>query len=148
MTSKELDNLVQIGLLKSEPGDQKEFDGLLESGRTRLTDAQVNTLSPESQFTLTYDAAHALSLAALRWHGYRPDKTRYVVFQALQHTLGLKPEIWRVLATCHQRRNSAEYEGTFLVDTQLLADLLTITNRLHEAVEKLGPVQQGGGRQK
>ena len=100
----------------------------------------VGGLSPEGQFTLAYDAAHAFSLAALRWHGYRSDR-RYIVFQALQHTLGLKPEVWRVLDKCHQRRNLAEYEGTFEVDNRLLADLLATTDLVRNAVEKLGPVQ-------
>lgn len=36
MISTALDNLVNIGKLKQEPGDQSEFDGLARSGRTRL----------------------------------------------------------------------------------------------------------------
>lgn len=32
MSSNELDNLVKLGLLKVEPGDQAEIDGLLDSG--------------------------------------------------------------------------------------------------------------------
>lgn len=36
MISTALDNLVNIGKLKREPGDQSEFDGLVRSGRTRL----------------------------------------------------------------------------------------------------------------
>jgi DNA-binding MarR family transcriptional regulator len=142
MNSKELDNLVQAGLLKSEPGEQTEFDRLLDSGRKRLADAKVGNLSSESRFTLAYDAAHAFSLAALRWHGYRPDKKRFVVFQALQHTLGLKPEIWRVLDKCHQHRNLAEYEGYFEVDKQLLADLLATSDLIRKAVERLGSISK------
>lgn len=46
------------------------------------------TLAIESRFDLAYNAAHALALAALRARGYRSDN-RYVVFQALPHTLGL-----------------------------------------------------------
>jgi hypothetical protein len=95
--------------MKAEPADQKEFNGLVASGRARLADARVKGLSRDGQFDLAYNAAHAFSLAALRWHGYRTDK-RYIVFQTLQHTLGLKPEIWRVLDKCHQSRNVAEWE--------------------------------------
>jgi hypothetical protein len=87
MTSKELENLVRAELLKPEPGDQKEFDGLLDSGRKRLADARNSALSSDSRFDLAYNAAHAFALAAMRWHGYRPDK-RFVVFQSLAHTLG------------------------------------------------------------
>lgn len=142
MGLQELDNLVKAGTLKAEPGDQQEFDGLLESGRKRLEDASRRGLSDESKFDLAYNAAHAMSLAAMRWHGYRPNKFRFVVFQALQHTLGLGPEIWRVLDKSHSSRNSAEYEGYFNVDRKLLADLLIATEAVRQAVERLGPVDQ------
>lgn len=39
----------------------------------------IESLSEEGKFTLAYGAAHALVLAALRWHGYRSDN-RYLVF--------------------------------------------------------------------
>jgi hypothetical protein len=111
-------------VLKAEPADQKEFDGLVASGRSRLADAQKADLALESQFDLAYNAAHALSLAAMRWHGYRPDKKRYIVFQCLEHTLGLRPEVWRVLDKAHAARNSIEYEGAVDVDKRLVIDLL------------------------
>jgi hypothetical protein len=142
MSSKELDNLVRTGSLKAEPGEQQEFDGLVASGKARLADARMKGLSLEGQFTLAYDAAHAFSLAALRWQGYRPNQ-RFVVFQALQHTLGIKPELWRVLDKCHRIRNFAEYEGRFDVDSQILSDLLAATDVVRAAVEKLGPVPKG-----
>lgn len=66
MALPELDNLVRIGSLKAEAGTQGEFDGLLRSGSVRLKDAQNTANSLESRFDLAYNAAHALSLAALR----------------------------------------------------------------------------------
>jgi hypothetical protein len=140
MSFEALDNLVKTGLLKSEPGDQTEFDGLVGSGSKRLADAKTQGLSPESQFDLAYSAAHAFSLAAMRWHGYRPANKRYVVFQVLGQTLGMKPEVWRVLDKCHSIRNSFEYDGSFNVDKQLLKDLVAATDKAKNAVEKLGPV--------
>ena len=141
MSLKELDNLVRAGTLKADPGNQKEFTGLLDSGRKRLVDARLAGLSPDGQFTLAYEAAHALSLAAMRWHGYRPANKRFVVFQALEHTLGLRPEIWRVLDKAHQNRNLVEYEG-YDVDYRLLADLFEATEMVLRAVEKLGPITE------
>ncbi|HXG78632.1 MAG TPA: hypothetical protein VNJ31_04730 [Methyloceanibacter sp.] len=135
-----MDNLVKAGLLKTEPGDQDEFDGLVASGVRRLADARKADLSPESQFDLAYGAAHAFALAAMRWHGYRPNRRRFVVFQALPHTLGLSSELWRVLGKCHNARNLAEYEGSFAVDNQLLTDLLQVARQLEQAVRELGPV--------
>jgi hypothetical protein len=123
-----------------EPGDQKEFSGLLASGRARLADAQKAGLALESQFDLGYNAAHALSLAAMRWHGFRPDKKRYIVFQSLVHTLGLGAEVWRVLDRAHAVRNSIEYEGALGVNKQLVVDVLKAAEIVHAKVEGLGPV--------
>lgn len=68
-----LDNLVRTGQLKREPPAQPELDGLISSGLVRLDDAENASLSLDGRFDLAYNAAHALSLAALRWHGYRSD---------------------------------------------------------------------------
>jgi hypothetical protein len=106
-----------------EAPDAKEFAGLMQSGLRRLADAQNAANSLESRFDLAYNAAHALSLAALRRAGYR-STNRYIVFQALPHTLGVGPEVWRVLARCHDIRNRGEYEGDLYVDERLLADLI------------------------
>lgn len=75
--------------LRAEPSDTKEFEGLKRSGHARLQDALNTSLSVESRFDLAYNAAHALCLAALRWHGYRSNN-RYVVFQLLPNTLNLR----------------------------------------------------------
>jgi hypothetical protein len=91
MTHPQLDNLVKIGQLKTEPPAEAELQGLLRSGRRRLTDAERGELSLESRFDLAYNAAHALALAALRAKGYRSE-SRYLVFQCLQHTLDLPAE--------------------------------------------------------
>lgn len=140
MSSVALDNLVRAGSLKREPPDQAEFDGLLRLGTNRLKDAGNKDNSPEGRFDLAYNAAHALSLAAMRWHGYRPDRQRFIVFQALQHTLDLPPAKWRVLDKAHSSRNLAEYEGYFEVDEQLLAEVLTIAEIVRARVTSLGPI--------
>ncbi|MFC1685245.1 hypothetical protein ACFL0R_07235, partial [Pseudomonadota bacterium] len=83
-----LDNLLRIKQLKSEPPDQREFEGLLRAAIDRLNDAEKEGLSYASRFDLAYNAAHGLALAALRASGYRSDK-RYLVFQCLSHTTEL-----------------------------------------------------------
>ena len=110
--------------LRAEPPDSKEFAGLQRMGMARLQDAQKTGLALESQFDLAYNAAHALCLAALRWHGYRSGN-RFIVFQLLPHTLGLGPEVWRVLSKCHDARNLGEYEGMLEVDSRLVTDLIS-----------------------
>jgi hypothetical protein len=140
MTSP-FDNLAGPGkALRAEPPDAKEFAGLLRSGETRLKDAGVKSLSLESRFDLAYNAAHALCLAALRWHGYR-SSNRYIVFQLLPHTLGLGPEVWRVLSKCHDVRNLGEYEGDLNVDERLVTDLLAACQAVAAKVKGLKPIR-------
>lgn len=131
-----LNNLVKIGKLKSEPFNQKEFEGLVNSGQNRLKDASNEDLAIESRFDLAYNAAHALALAALRKKGYRSNY-RYVVFQVLPHTLGVSMENCRILSKCHDLRNVAEYEGHLEINDQLLNELLSATKIL---LERLGLV--------
>jgi hypothetical protein len=122
--------------LKAEPRDAAEFSGLVESGNVRLGDAEGARLALESRFDLAYNAAHALCLAALRWHGYRPSQ-RYVVFQLLPHTLGLGPDVWRILAKCHDMRNLGEYEGSLNIDDRIVADLISACRAVSRKVAAL-----------
>jgi len=129
MAHPELDNLVQIGRLKTEPPAESEIAGLIRSGLARLVDAEREELSLESRFDLAYNAAHALALAALRKLGYRSE-SRYLVFQCLQHTLDLPSEQWRVLDDAHRKRNLAEYEGDVDIDEQLVAAAIRVTREI------------------
>src|SRR5215212_4522118 len=114
--------------LQPEPPDAKEFARLQRSGLARLKDPSNSANSLESRFDLAYNAAHALCLAALRWHGYRSNN-RYIVFQLLPDTLGLGPEVWRVLSKAHDQRNASEYIGRFSVDEKLLSDVIAATQK-------------------
>jgi hypothetical protein len=98
-----------------------------------LADARKTALSIEGRFDLAYNAAHALALAGLRRLGYRP-ANRYVVFQVLPHTLGIAPEVWRVLAKGHTDRNLAEYEGAFQVEERLVIDLIAAASKVLAAL--------------
>lgn len=140
MPQAALDNLVRAGQLKAEPAAQAELDGLVRSGNRRLKDAQTKGLHVESAFDLAYNAAQALALAALRWHGYRSEN-RYLVFQCLPHTLQLPAEQWRVLDAAHRKRNVAEYEGELDVDAQLLAALIRVAGEVSRRVAALGPIR-------
>src|SRR2546428_10001989 len=98
-----LENLCGPGQpLRKEPPDAKELAGLERSGLRRLADAEKQANSLESRFDLAYNAAHA---------------------QALPHTLGVGPEVWRVLARCHELRNGGEYEGDLYVGERLVTGL-------------------------
>ena len=133
MPHEQLDNLVRIGRLAAEPASKREVDGLIESGTDRLHDAMNESLRIKSRFDLAYNAAFALSLAALRETGYRSN-SRYIVFQCLKHTLDIPSEKWRILDQAHSKRNLAEYSGEYDIDTGLLNGLIRtakfIANRL------------------
>ena len=136
MGKDKLDKLVTINQLHIEPFSQSEFDGLMQSGNVRLNDAKNESLSLESRFDLAYNASHALSLAALRWHGYRSG-SRYLVFQCLRHTLELPNELWRVMDQAHRKRNLAEYEGHIDVDEQLVDALVRVAIEVADRLSTL-----------
>ena len=138
MSRQELDNLVRINQLKPEAGSRSEFVGMVKSARTRLADAQNESIDPDSQFDLAYGAAHRLALAALRQQGYRSEN-RITVFQTLVHTVGSDKADIQIFLRAHNARNLAEYEGRMEIDEGLLADLIRCTKKLETAVGKLEP---------
>lgn len=124
--------------LSAEAPDGREFAGLVRSGLARLGDAKVPQLSLAGRFDLVYNAAHAMCLAALRWHGYR-SSNRFIVFQVLPHTLSLGPEVWRVLAKGHEIRNLGEYEGDLNVDERIVRDMIAACERVAAKLGELPP---------
>jgi hypothetical protein len=89
MGRQELDNLVKIQRLKTEPPTRSEYNGMLESARKRLVDAQNEDLDRDSQFDLAYGAAHRLALAALRREGYRSEDRVAVCLPLMPGTCGV-----------------------------------------------------------
>lgn len=59
------------------------------------------------------------------------------MFQLLPSTLELGPEVWRVLAKCHDLRNRAEYEGALDVDERMVTDLLAACDAVRLRLEDL-----------
>lgn len=134
MTSP-LENLAGPGKpLAAEAPDATDSAGLIRSALARLADTRNTMLSLESRFDLAYNAAHGLCLAALRSKGYRA-RHRYIVFQVLPQTLGLGPEVWRVLAKAHDLRNLAEYEGYVDVEERFVLDLVATCEKVAVAME-------------
>lgn len=137
MAPEHLDNPVRTGGPKAEEATPGEVSGLIRSGVARLQDANNAGLSVESRFDPAYNAAHALSLAALRRAGYRSNN-RYLVFQCLRHTLNFPNEKWRVLDRAHRTRNLAEYEGVAEIDTKLVEALIRVTEEVSARVSEIG----------
>lgn len=138
MAHEQLENLVRIGRLKAEAPAPAEITGLVRSGLARLKDPKLDHLSIESRFDLAYNAAHALSLAALRIAGYRAE-SRYIVFQCLSHTLDFPNEKWRVLDHAHRRRNLSEYEGALELEESLVEALIRAAEEVASRVSQYHP---------
>lgn len=98
-----------------------------------MHDATNTNLHIDSRFDLAYNAAHALALAALRWHGYRSEN-RNIVFQCLEQTLALPAAQWRVVDQAHRNRNAAEYEGELDIDEALLTALVRVAQEIRTRV--------------
>lgn len=129
------------GPLQAEPPNANEFARLCAAAERSLADARVPDISLEGRFMMAYGAAHAWCTAALRYHGYRP-QNRYIVFQALPHTLGFGPDVWKVLSHAHNRRNKVVYEGGLDVSEQLLRDVIKACERIAAALGALPPLGQ------
>lgn len=138
--NKGLENLVKSRVLEHQEPAQEDVDRFMTSGVQRLRDAENAALSLESRFDLAYSAAFALALAALRWHGYRPTKDRYIVFQVLSHTTGKAAKTWLVLSDAHNKRNRSEYDGVFDVDLALVEAVIRVAREIEAVVRALGPV--------
>jgi hypothetical protein len=52
-------------------------------------------------------------------------------------TLGLDPEVWRILAKAHDTCNLGEYEGDLNVDERLVTDLVAAAQTVASAVQQL-----------
>ncbi|MBN2587781.1 MAG: hypothetical protein JXA64_09710 [Candidatus Fermentibacteraceae bacterium] len=138
MPSENLENLEELGLLLPLERSETEFIRLVEKGRRFHADSIKDNLSIESRFQLAYEASFSLALAALRWCGYRPSRNgRYVVFQALTHTISLGKEV-AMLSEAHAIRNGMEYDADPFDDMAFLEELITINETLLDRVASLG----------
>lgn len=134
-----LRNLADAGLLKVEPTSAKELRGLLESAAQLLRDARNPQISEITRFSVAYQAAHSLGLAALRACDYRPSQGlghRAIVFQALAHTVGAPSDLWVPLSKAHKKRNALEYDGLVIFSGGDVKELLELVGRLDEVVRE------------
>jgi HAMP domain-containing protein len=135
--SEPLRNLVKLGQLQAEASSPDEIAGFLQKAAQRLQDAQTPALSSSSRFTLAYDAAHALALAALRLHDLRPGRGlghRSVAFQSLAHTVNAPQALWSALNRYHSKRNQSEYGGLTDASEAEAKDITALAAQLQEIV--------------
>lgn len=130
-----LENLARVGQLHAEPPDETETAKLLAGARQWLKDARTPALGSSSRFSLAYNAAHSLALAALRAAGYRPSGSghRIVLFQVLEFTLDAPKRVALALVQHHVRRNRLEYDAAEVSEVEA-KDLLELVSELEAMV--------------
>ena len=64
------------------------------------------------------------------------------MFQVLPDTLGLGPEVWRVLSKCHDMRNRTEYEGALDLDERLVTDLIRACRKVAHKIKEIPAIPQ------
>jgi len=137
-SSDNLKNLERTGALRPDPISKLELQGYLTNAALCLKDGKNLQDSAATRFGLAYTTAHALALAALRAHGYRPVRGtpghRAIVFLTLPHTVGADAKVWRSLREAHDKRNKSEYEGLVNASEREAADLVTVAERLSQLV--------------
>lgn len=134
-----LRNLAEAGLIKAEPTSTRELGGLLESASQLLKDARNPQNSETTRFSVAYQAAHSLALAAMRARDYRPSQGpghRAIVFQALAHTIGAPVELWLPLGKAHKKRNALEYDGLVIFSGGDVNELLRLVEKLDALVRE------------
>jgi len=137
------DRLVTTGQLKGRPTSKSELAAFLANAEQALADARIPAPSSVNRFKLAYDAAHALALAAMRAHGYRPGSGpghRAIVFQSLVHTVGASATLASSLNRYHTKRNRSEYDGLVSATEAESRDMVALTIDLKVLV--LGWLQQ------
>ena len=111
-----LENLARAKQLNAEAPDEPELANLISRAETFLRDARNAGNSVESRFTLAYNAAHALALAALRSAGYRPSSAghRRIVFQVLEFTADAPKALSLALAMTDLVKLATELQSLLL----------------------------------
>jgi len=71
-----------------------------------------------------------------------PDATEFAGLRTtadarLRDALELGPEVWRVLAKCHNMRNVSEYEGALDLNERVVVDLLDACDAVRAKIDAL-----------
>jgi len=110
-----LENLLQIGKLKSHKPSQAEIQRLLAAARRNLKDTECAEISPESRFDIAYKAVMQCAPLAMLTQGFRPSTNEpghhAIVIQSLPKTLGIPTQDMRVLDALRKKRNLSDYSG-------------------------------------
>lgn len=110
-----LENLVKINKLTPHVSNAAEVGRLLAAARRNVADSSVATISEETRFDAAYKAIMQCGLVGLLANNYRPSTTtpghHQTVIQCLELTMGVSPDVSRVLDALRKKRNLNDYDG-------------------------------------
>ncbi len=110
-----LENLVKINKLSPHVSNATEVGRLLAASRRNVADSSVAMISDETRFDAAYKAIMQCGLVGLLANNYRLSTTtpghHQTVIQCLELTMGVPPEVWRVLDALRKKRNLNDYGG-------------------------------------
>jgi hypothetical protein len=118
-----LENLVKINKLNPHVSNAVEVGRLLAAARRNVADSAVAGISDETRFDAAYKAIMQCAVVGLYANGYRPSTTtpghHQTVIQCLEPTMGVAPEVWRVLDALRKKRNLNDYGGDLIEPASL-----------------------------
>lgn len=123
--SERLQGLERIGQVNPHVATVVEIQQHLNDAKDLLTDASKKNNTLRGRFGNANSAAHALLMAAIKMHGYRPSGEkghRYILYELLDALLPGAAGAKAVLSQAHKLRNRAEYDGDPIDVTQGLVD--------------------------
>ena len=116
-------NLLKIGQLAEHTTDAAQVGKMLAAARRSITDAQVDSISPETRFDAAYRAITQLSMVALWANGFRPPKSapghHMTMIQSLPASIGLGNDQMILLNTFRIKRNALNYSGEDMDQTSV-----------------------------
>ena len=114
MSSANLENLVQRGLLEKRAPDPDEIRSHVRTARDLLAMARLEGAPERGRFFNLYEGAHAVALAGLKLAGYRSKEgegSRQLVMSLAEQTLVLRRGASAVLSDANRVRNNVAYAG-------------------------------------
>ena len=125
--SEQLQGLEKIGRVNPHAATVVEIRQHLDDAGDFLSDASRKDNTLRGRFGNANSAGHALLMAAIKMHGYRPTGEkghRYILYELLDALLPAAAGAKAVLSQAHKLRNRSEYDGDSIDVTHGLVDAL------------------------
>lgn len=132
-----LQDWLNNGWPKPHKTNRQEIGNLMQIVQRDLQDATLDTLSPDWQFGIAYNAALKLCTILLYINGYRPENA-LAHYRTIMSLKELSPTDWTEYAiylnACRMRRNILEYDRADTVSADEACQLVQFTKTLHAEI--------------